>query len=518
MSENKLARPSKRETLAIGSSAVLAGWLGLTSSPGLAQPAPKRGGILKLALADASAQPLRPNTFGEFQSIVSSLLWDTLTIVDSQWNVGPHLAESFVANADATQWTFTLRPNVVFHDGKALTTADVAYTLGLVLDPKYGSPAFGALAGSLAPSGIEIVDERRLKLNLKRPDAFLPATIATANYGILPEGYDPTKNPGVGTGPFKIESWNAGSSFRFIRNDRYWDQPRPYFDAVEASVVPDEFTKVQAVISGAAHFCDRLSVNSLKLVENSPSVALVSSKNALVHTIDMDLTQKPFDDPRVVRAMKMIVDRQQLARLAYRSRAETTADVPLPPSSRFYPASLRDIRLPNVKEAKRLLAEAGYPNGLDLQLHTMPGSPGMVEQCVVFAELAKAAGVRVNIVQEPVATYFEKIWRKKPFFAGRWSMRHPHTLLMTGWYSTSSGNSSRFTSKVTDDALTAAAATANEAEALRQFEIALKDISENSGSIIPAISDTFFAASPRLKDIDVSPKLRFDYFRNAYFA
>lgn len=518
MSEFKLTRPSKREAMALGSSAVLAGWLGLSSSTSQAQTAPKRGGVLKLAIADAMAQPLRPNTFGEFQSIVSSLLWDTLTIVDDQWNVSPHLAESFVANADATQWSFNLRPNVTFHDGKALTAADVAYTLKLVLDPKYGSPAFGILAGSLDPSGIEIVDDLRLKLNLKKPDAFLPATLATANYGILPEGYDPAKNPGVGTGPFKVETWNAGSSFRFARNDRYWDQPRPYFDAVEASVVPDEFTKVQAVISGSAHFCDRLSVNSLKLVESSSAAQLLSSKNSLVLTIDVDLTQKPFDDPRVVRALKMLVDRQQLAKLAYRGRAEVTADVPLPPSSRFYPASLKDVRPPNPKEAKRLLAEAGYPNGLDIQLHTMPGSPGMVEQCVVFAESAKAAGVRISIVQEPVATYFEKVWRKKPMFAGRWSMRHPHTLLMTGWHSASSGNTSRFNSKVTDAALAAAAATSNEAESLRQFEIALKDISENAGTVIPAISDTFFAASPKLKDVDISPKLRFDYFRTAYFA
>src|SRR5919199_562967 len=122
--------------------------------------APKRGGMLQVSFSDASTKEnLDPGlTTLTNDSFYTGQIYEGLTVADTEWNVHPVLAEKWTANSDVTEWTFNLRQGVKWHDGSDFTSKDVAYTLGRVLDEKFGSPPFSRLHPSLSKEGVSTPD------------------------------------------------------------------------------------------------------------------------------------------------------------------------------------------------------------------------------------------------------------------------------------------------------------------------------------------------------------------------
>ncbi len=157
----------------------------------------------------------------------------------------PDLALSWSSNAAATEWTFKLRENVKFHNGKAFSSADATYSLKRVLDPQIASPARGTVS---MIKEVEAPDAKTLKLILTTPFADMPLVLTDYRLMMVPDGSGATiKNTGIGTGPFKIEKLDAQGTTVLVANNDYFDGP-PGVAKMEIIGIPDEQARFQALM------------------------------------------------------------------------------------------------------------------------------------------------------------------------------------------------------------------------------------------------------------------------------
>lgn len=159
----------------------------------------------------------------------------------------PDLAVSWESNEDATVWTFNLREGVTFHDGSAFDAADVVYSLERVLDPEMDSPARSAIQ---MITSVEAADDKTVRITLDTPFADMPLQLLDYRLRIIPEGSgDTIATTGIGTGPFKVESFDAEGTTVLVANLDYWEGA-PGVAGMEVISIPDGQARLQALLGG----------------------------------------------------------------------------------------------------------------------------------------------------------------------------------------------------------------------------------------------------------------------------
>jgi len=262
---------------------------------------------------------------------------------DSDFKLSPALATEWSSNTTVDSWTFKLRDGVTFHDGKPMTSADVAFSIKRILDPKVASGQLSAIAPFLAASGVSTPDPKTIKFDLTSANAFFPVILTSVMFGVVPEGTtDFTK--GIGTGPFKLQSFSAAANARFNRNDSYWvGDGRPYLDSVQIATVTEDATRIQSLLAGSQDMIDTVTGSNIALLKGA-AVPLSISAGGWV-----DLAAwgniKPFNDPNVVDAMKYAQDRQKIMDVVAPGLNAIGPDVPVPKTDPFFPSDLQAARL-----------------------------------------------------------------------------------------------------------------------------------------------------------------------------
>lgn len=395
---------------------------------------PKRGGTLSLGLSDTeSSEKLDPTTAAVgSQFTLAGLLYNTLMKVDYlDWSITPELAESWDHNNDFTQWKINLRKGVTWHNGKPLTADDVVWSLRRILNPKVGSAVISRAQISMTPGGIRAQGPNVVMLNLKRSDSLLPYYLSRPNTSIVPNNVTPlTVAESIGTGPFKLVSWQPATSWKVVRNDQYWETGLPYLDGVEEVINTDSASRVAGVTTGEFQLAEEIDYATAKSLANNQAVQVLPFKKAISRLIVMDCSKKPFTDQRVRTAFKLAVNRREAVNAVYAGYAVPTTDIPLPPSDPYYPAGL-GVRPYDPEQAKSLLKQAGYSDGVKVQMYTSTVVSGMVDLAVSYEQSAAPAGISVNVSQWPPATYWDQVWLTKPFYTTYWETAFPPDNL---WY------------------------------------------------------------------------------------
>jgi peptide/nickel transport system substrate-binding protein len=422
MAHGKVNRATFLRGAAVGAGGLMVGGLaacGSSSSTGADSTTggkPQRGGILQFAVTDASeSEALDPIVaLNQHHAIYSSLIWDYLVGVDDQFRPTPELATKWSSTPDASQWTFELRPGVKWQDGKPFTSKDVAWTIKRILDEKNGSFNYSQFAEVLDPSGIDSSDPGKIVLNLKRPDALFPQLFFYDGTQIVQNGWKPTGNPAttVGTGAFKAKSFKPGEGFEVVRNPNYW-AGAPYLDGARSVVIADPSSKLQSVLTGPSQVTDNVAPADIKSTEEHP-VDLIRINDFYITYFTMDTRKKPFDNDDVRMAFKLAADREKMLNIAFAGYGTQGNDSSAPVGSPWVPDSAARKR--DIEQAKALLAKAGYPDGIDIELVAADVLGGFSDAAVVYAASAKDAGINVSIKQWPIDTYFDQVWLKKPFY------------------------------------------------------------------------------------------------------
>ncbi|MGF6177214.1 ABC transporter substrate-binding protein [Ensifer sp. 4252] len=400
----------------------------------------------------------------------------------------PVLAESWESNADATEWTFHLRKGVKFHDGSDFDAKDVVYSYHRLLDPAVSPGGFSTLA-FLDADGITAVDDHTVRFKLRQPVVELPMLIATKYALMVPEGAkaEELRVKGNGTGPFMQETFVINGAQRVMRrNPAYWRADLPKADCLEITTSLEPTSRLSALLSGTVDLSLTVDPASLITLKDNPAVELVATSGATSLYLAVWTDTPPFDNMKVREAMKLVMDRKTILDTVLLGYGEIGADTPIPPSS---PLGLGTSAKPSdVEKAKVLLAQAGYPDGIDFDLYTSDSYPGMMLLAQVYAQMAAAAGIRVNVITSPAEGYWDTIWLKKPAVISYTSARPPAEALTLSLSSKSEWNETHWKRGDFDALVVKAGQTADEKERNELYRDAQRIVADEGGMILPVFT------------------------------
>lgn len=285
--------------------------------------------------------------------------------------IEPLLAESWEVAADNRTWTFKLRPNVVFHDGTALTSADVVASISRIINPELG---LGRANDLRDIESVEAVDPLTVRIVSKQPvGAFLQilaldaAAVVSAG-SIEAFGADIAWHP-VGTGPFRYDSHVAELSVTLVRNDDYWGAA-PDIEKVTFLSVPEATTRVTMLETGEADIVINVPGNEVERLEADPDIKLLEEPNTRVAHLGINTTREPFDNVLVRQAVNFAIDRKAIIAGVLRGLGAETNSIISPMVAGY---QSQDIYPYDPEKAKALLAEAGLPDGFSTTLWTPQG-------------------------------------------------------------------------------------------------------------------------------------------------
>ena len=443
-----------------------------------------------------SLDPLSSNRFIE----VVALIYSRLMREGESGEASPELATSWTANAEATEWTLTLQPGVKFHDGSDFDAADVAYSLSRIEDPALESPVASVLG---IIDRVEVVNPMTVKIILEAPHAGLPLLLLDYRVRMIPDGSGPTinENP-VGTGPFRVEKVDAEGTTTLVVNEGYWEG-RPKLDKIQFTAIPDAEARNQAMLAGQLDY-NLLTAEQAPLYANNPAFQAQSFPGGQWVGAVFRTNAEPFTDPRVRRALRIAVDRNaMLTLLEGADGGAVGCDTPVKGSDP-YRANLECPQ--DIEGAKALLAEAGYPDGIDIELFTSDVSPGMVRFAEVYQAQVAPAGIRVKVNLAPSDGYWDDVWLKEPAFVTAWDGR-PADQFLNEIFRTGAGNNESFYSDPAFDALLDKARSTVDVEAARALYVQAQQMQfEDGGTSIPFLKNSRRVLSGKVTGILPKPE------------
>jgi peptide/nickel transport system substrate-binding protein len=361
---------------------------------GCARPAPPRPRPLRIAM---HSDPLVLDPHLRNEALTYSVLrnvYEGLTAFDSEMRIGPALAASWENPNDLT-WVFHLRPGVRFHDGRELTADDVVASF----ERARSLPASGFGSYLVAVSTVRALDPHTVELTTRRPYAILLNKLAFVL--IVPAGSPPEIRQPVGTGPYTLVSYQPGARLVLRGFDGYWSGP-PAAKMVEILPVKDGTERAARLLSGDVDLIQEPRPEDLGRLRAAPRCRVLEQDSLLVTYLLLGTRQPPLSDPRVRRAIHLALDRAALVRTALRGEGRPVGQM----VGRGVFGYAPDIAPParDLPAARRLLAAAGFGDGLDLDLEFRPGRQAREIQ----RQLAEA-GIRVRLDERPWGELFPRL-------------------------------------------------------------------------------------------------------------
>jgi peptide/nickel transport system substrate-binding protein len=468
-----------------------------TESPAAESDGMKSGGTLTLALP-GSPGFLDPALVTTNEGYIISLAgYDGLVRINENMAPEPMLAESWETSDDLLTWTFNLRKGVKYHHGKEFNADDVIYTFERILDPDLGSPAKSILG---FVKDLEKKDDYTVVFNLETPSAFLDTSLGAVQNRIVPSDRttEQLNQELSGTGPFKMEEYAPGAHTTMVANEDYWQEGIPHLDKFRMVYMPEEATQIAALTSGTVDMMWGLGFENTGTVDAAEEADVLEIKSGLFQDVVFDVRQEPFNDVRVVQALKLCVDRPGIRQVVLQGKGSDGNDQPIAPISIYWGDI--PVREQNIEKAKELLAEAGYADGLEFTLYTSDSRPGMVELALSFQEMTKAAGVNVQIERVPADIYWGEYWLKVSACVSNWNMRAtPDESLSTAYHSEAKWNESFFASDELDKLIDDARGEKDFDKRSEMYKKAQEIISDEAGTLIPYFKPLIMALRKEVK-------------------
>ncbi|MBQ77188.1 MAG: peptide ABC transporter substrate-binding protein [Cellvibrionales bacterium] len=438
---------------------------------------------------------LDPASRGRVMQITEKLM-SRLIRPDMKGSPSPDLATSWSANDSATEWTLKLRSGVSFHDGSSFEAADVLYTLNRVLDPENKSPARSAIK---MIEKMEALDSMTVKFTLSTPFADMPLQLMDYRLRIIPEGSgDSIATSGIGTGPFKLVSFDAAGVTKLEANMDYWEGS-PGVAKMEVIGIGDGQARMQALLGGQIDFENTVTNQQKPMFASNNKFKLMEVPTGNWRGLVFRTDIAPFDDVRVRQAVRMAADREDLVQLIMGGAATVACDTPVKPDDQYH----ANIKCPqDIAGAKKLLAEAGYPNGIDVEVYVATLEPTWPILAEAYQQQAAKAGIRVTIKQVPSDGYWSDTWMQKTVSATRWNERPADSALHEIYLSTAKWNESYYKDAAFDALLGDARRELDFKKRKALYVKAQEHLYETAGTLIPYHVSKLYVMNDRVSGID----------------
>lgn len=462
-----------------------------TASAPEAAAATNSGGMLRVAW-EIPVQ-LDP-AFASSDSEISILnaVYDYLVDIDTSSNIQPRLATDWTMSEDGLTYTFTLTEGVTFHDGAPLTAEDVVWTFNRLRDPELGSPT-ADLYTNIAE--IAATGEREVQFTLTETNPFFLYDLSD-NHALVvkAEAADLGTNFN-GTGPFRVVDYSPENRMDLEANPDYFIEGKPGVAAMEMIFFGDQAAAVDALIGGQVDVVLRMPTPLYVALEGETTVTRVNTPTNGFDLVRLRSDREPGSDPRVIQALKLATDREAIFETVTLALGAVGRDSPIGPLFAAYYDESTPIPARDPEAARALLTEAGYPDGLTLDLH-VPDSGDRPDLAVVLQEQWAEAGINVNVVVEPESVYYgDNGWLEVDLGITGWGSRPtPQFYLDVMLVSDAIWNEAHFADPEFDQLAETAGTTLDEEERIAAYQEIQRILIERGPIIVPYFFPALAAA------------------------
>ncbi len=494
---------SRRDVLKMlmagGMQATLAGSLAATAVNVYAQ-APRRGGRIRVAAATAATtdtlDPAKQSNQSDYARC--NMVYNGLFSLDG--TLTPRLALAEASHtADAKTWVFTLRKGVTFHDGKALSSADVVYSIMRHKDPATASKA-KVLADQI--ESVKATGPSEVTVVLTAPNVDLPVILGTFAFHIVKAGTTDFST-GIGTGPYKIKEFKPGVRTVVVRNEGYWKPGKPYLDEIEFVGIADDSARVNALLSGGMDLVAAINPRAVARIKSTPGYAIFTTQSGQYTDLIMRKDMGPGANPDFVLAMKYLFDREQMKKTIALDHAVIGNDQPIDPTNRFYFKDLPQ-RPFDIEKAKFHLQKSGVTGKIPVV--ASPAALYSVEIALVLQQTAQRIGLDLDIKRMPADGYWSNHWLNSPVGFGNANPRPSADTILTQFFkSDAAWNESRWKSPKFDQLLTAARSEMDIAKRKQMYADMQTMIHNEAGIGIPMFLASIDGHTSKLKGLTPIP-------------
>ncbi len=485
-----------------------------------AQGTPKMGGILKVGMEVQKMD--EPATYSWVQmSNQTRHIAEYLSITGPDNITRPMLAESWEASDDLKAWTFKLREGVLWHNGDELVAEHVVWNVQRWLDPDLGSSNSGLSTfasmtedkdgkKTMIPGAVEAVDKYTVRFNLSKPVLSAPEDCYNYPTAILHPSYKaPFSDNPIGTGPFtltelavgdrcilkRIHKTSDGKDLKYWGGDVYLDEIHYY--NYEAD------NQLTAFASGDVDSIYAFGIEQYEFAQALEG-EIVKARTAQTLCCRFQVSQAPFDNIKLRQALVMAADNNVYRDLVFQGGGDVGENhhvAPIHPEYFKLPPLVRDV-----DGAKKLLADAGYADGIELTIDVgNTDGPWHQTVCEIWRDQLKDIGVTLNINVMPASKYWE-IWDKTPFGATSWTHRPLGTMVLSlGYRSGVPWNETHYANPEFDAALDAAEATLDVEARRAKMETVEKLLQDSAVMLQPVWRPVFTMITTHVKDYPAHP-------------
>ncbi|MBW7885722.1 MAG: ABC transporter substrate-binding protein [Caldilineaceae bacterium] len=378
---------------------------------------PRQGGTLVAAFSadPAGFDPVRGPS--GMSHVVIEQVYSTLMALDPDANPYPDLAESFEMSDDGLTYTFKLREGVKFHNGDEVTAEDVKFTFDRLREPDSGY-SYGAQVETIG--SVDVIDATTVQFNLtERTGPFL-IYMAFPGSSIVPKkliesGHDLNAQP-IGSGPFRFVSYEPRSAIKFERNPDYYEEGKPYFDAMEYRIISDVTALTTAAMTGEVNFSNEIPPKDWAQIQGNADLSALTLEGSRYNWLLINNTTPPFDNALVRQAVSYALDREALVRGAFFGLATPILGGVIPEWNWGYAPEVQLVG-PNgdPEKAKELLVEAGYPDGFETTMTIASSFPAQMAMAPIIQANLEAVGIRSTIGTMEIPRYWDEVWGPSNF-------------------------------------------------------------------------------------------------------
>ena len=500
----KRHRISRRDFLgrasALGVSIAAAGTLYSTA---LKAATPNQGGTVRIGVnGGESSDALDPATYGTQVHLPLSRSWaDQLVVVSPEdGSPQPSLAESWEPSDDVKTWVFKIRQGVTFHNGKELDANDCAETLRRHSDPDSVSGALGLFKGF---ESIEATDANTLTIKLSSPNADLPLFFTDYHLQMQPNGGRDDPNAGIGTGPYMLKEVEHGVRYGLEKNPNYWGDDS-HFDGVEILILNDETARMAALQSGQVDVVNRVPPRTAGLLARAPGIKIENVGGRGHYVFIMHCNTAPFDNVDLRMALKLAIDREAMVQTVLQGYGTVGNDFPINAAYDLFPEQIEQ-RTYDPEKAAFHYKKSGHEGPILIRTSDS-AFPGAVDATVLYQQQAQAAGIQLEILQEPSDGYWENVWNVQPFCASYWGGRPTQDqMYSTAYVSTADWNDTRFFRPEFDNVIDAARGELDRAKRAELYAEAATMVRDDGGLILPMFNDWVDGRNEKLQGYVLDP-------------
>ncbi len=458
---------------------------------------------------------------------IAGQLYLSLLKYDKNLNLVGQLAESWAISGDKLSIIFKLKPNLVWSDGKPLTSADCVFTLNLIQDDKTQSPY---KSDYMKIKSVKALDAQTFEVRYS--EIFSPALATWASLAILPKhvfqgvnimNTDLSRHPKASIGPYFLKDWQTQQNITMTANPHYFDGD-VWIDERITRIIPDSATQFLELSAGKIDMASLTPTQYTRLFDNNQRLKHEYNRHRYLSNsytyLGFNLKRAPFDDIRVRQALAYAIDRQELVEGVLLGLGEIIAS-PYKPGTRWVNESLKPRDF-NIEKATQLLAEAGWVKDAQTKMVSKHGQPlsftiltnngnkKRADTATIIQQRLKQIGIQVNIRLVEWSAFIENFINKRDFDAVilGWSLS-PDPDQYSIWHSSQTGerqfNFLSYANPKVDEALEQARLTFDLDEQKQWYDIMQQEIYNDVPLVFLYAGHALVAIDKRIKGVEVAP-------------